>query len=407
MSDSGDKPAPLIEAPAGPGRTSRLLTRICVVGVVGLLTVAAIALAIPWGWYRYKHVVLGEATVKGIVTKIGARIEGRINSIEVEPGQHVSKGQVLLRLEDRHLQAALERARAELQSTIKELDSEKLSVDQARRRLALEIERVNGVRKQATGALEAEKGNLVRLEKQYDRVAELTRTTVAAISELDQTTGERDKSRGMVKAASGVLESAEFSYQQARNDLDGVSVLEARLKVLESQIAVARARVAAAEADLDATVIRAPEDGRVLARIVELGGSARVGEPMISLWLGRAWVEAWVDERDLRKFRIGSPAEISLDTFPRHKLSGRVEAIGLESDKQLQPAVVPPTLHSYLRLSAMIPVRVTVEEDNSRIQLGLSAVVGIMKESEPAEVERPAVAQPSPLRKSSNHLTRE
>src|SRR5207244_10020472 len=63
------------------------------------------------------------------------------------------------------------------------------------------------------------------------------------------------------------------------NELDGLSVRQARLSVLESHIAIARAGVAAAEADMDASVIRASEDGRVLERMVEVGGSARVGEP--------------------------------------------------------------------------------------------------------------------------------
>ena len=100
---------------------------------------------------------------------------------------------------------------------------------------------------------------------------------------------------------------------------------------------------------MDASVIRAPEDGRVMERIVEVGGAARVGEPMISLWIGRPWVEAWVDERDLRKFQIGSPADISLDASAKGKLSGRVEAIGLVTDKELQPAPLPASRHGWIR----------------------------------------------------------
>ncbi|HTE87408.1 MAG TPA: HlyD family efflux transporter periplasmic adaptor subunit, partial [Terriglobales bacterium] len=181
------------------------------------------------------------------------------------------------------------------------------------------------------------------------------------------------------------------NYQKAVNELDGLSVLRAHLSVLESQIAIARAGVGAAEADVDASVIRAPQDGRVLERIVEVGGAARVGEPMISLWIGRPWVEAWVDERDLRKFRIGSPADISLDASGKGKLSGKVESIGLVTDKQLQPSLVPATLHALIRQNAMVPVRIALDGDNPGVQLGLSAVVGIQKESVSSDANAPAL----------------
>ena len=45
---------------------------------------------------------------------------------------------------------------------------------------------------------------------------------------------------------------------------------------------VLRSALEAAEADLDATYIRAPEDGRVVRRIVEAGGSVRLGYPIIA-----------------------------------------------------------------------------------------------------------------------------
>ena len=163
--DQTNKSASLSDTPTNRERSARVPARITVIAMVILLTLAAVAIGVPWCYYRCQHVVLGEATIKGLVTKIGARIEGRIKSIEVETGQPVSKGQVLLRLEDSHLVAALERARAELESATKGLESEKMGIEQTGRRLSLELQRVNGVRKKATGELEATKGTLVSLQK--------------------------------------------------------------------------------------------------------------------------------------------------------------------------------------------------------------------------------------------------
>jgi membrane fusion protein (multidrug efflux system) len=380
------------------------MTRWCVTALVLLLTVAALAVGIPWGRYRYNHIVVSEAVVKGTVTKIGARIEGRVKSIEVEAGQRVSKGEVLLRLEDTHLRAALERTRGELECATRDYSSEKMGIEQSRRKLSLESERANALRSKAGGELDAQKSTLAKLENDYNRYTDLLKKGAASVAEMDKVTGDRDKARGLVDAASGVVEAAESNYQKALNELDGLRVRESRLGVLDSQISVARAKVAAAEADVEATMIKAPEDGRVLERIVGLGGSAKVGEPLISLWLGRPWIEAWTDERDLRKIKIGSPVDISLDASPRRRLTGRVEAIGLATDKQIQPAAVPSTLHAFVRPNAMVPLRIALEEDSSRMQLGLSVLVGIRKDSaEPEADARPLLSRlPSLVSKASS-----
>lgn len=385
-----NSPAP---AAASPKKSTPVLTRILITAVVVLVSLAIIGVAVPWAFYRFKHVVVSEAVIKGTVTKIGSRVEGRIRSIEVEVGQLVTKDQVLLRLDDGHLKAALERSRAQLKSVTTDYESEKLAIEQSRRRLKLEIARAEGSRKSAEGAVKAEQSNLARYEEQYAAIAQLLTNGAASRLAMTQAAGDRDRSRAMLEVARGHQETAESTYERAMNELEGLTVRESRLGALTSQIEASRAQVAAAESDLEATVIRSPEAGRVLGRIVEVGGSAKVGEPMLSLWIGHAWVEAWTDERDLRKFKIGSPVEISLDSSPDHKIAGRVEAIGLESDKQLQPAPVPATLHAFVRQNAMVPVRIALDDENPRIQLGLSAMVGIKKENAGPDAEGPHVAK--------------
>ena len=393
MNKTDPKPASQPEPAAPPRKLGALFVRLLVVLLILLATAAAVSIAVPWGRYRYNHVVLSEATVKGTIAKIGVRLEGRIQSVEVEPGQLVAKGDVLFRLDDRHLETARERARGELLCASKDLESEKLGIAQSRRRLSIEIERANASRKKVAGELVAARSNLEKAEKQHKRFAELLASGSASASEMDRILGDRDRAQGLVNAAEAVAEAAEANYQKATNELEGLQVRESHLGVLETQIDVARTKVTSAEVDLDAAVIRAPEDGRVLERLIEAGGSAKVGEPVIALWIGRAWVEAWADERDLRKMRIGSPVDISIDASPDHRLLGRVESFGLMTDKQRQPTAVPATLRSFVRQNAMLPVRIALDEDNAKLQLGLSVMVGIQRELETPEARR--VAQES------------
>jgi multidrug resistance efflux pump len=243
-------------------RSKPPLVRITVICLVLMLTVAAVAIAIPWAKYRFNNVVLREAAVRGAMTKIGARIDGRIKSIEVDPGQRVTRGQVLLRMEDSHLYSALQRARADLKSAVLELENEKLGIAQARRRLTFEIERSKSVVKKAHSELEAQKSSLSRLEKQYDRISALVKTGAAAMADLDKITGDRDRALAYVNSDSAMLEVAETNHERAQNELEGLQIRENRLGVLEAQISVAQAKVGMAEADMESAVVMAPEDGR-------------------------------------------------------------------------------------------------------------------------------------------------
>jgi multidrug resistance efflux pump len=77
-----------------------------------LLVVAVFGLL--WFQYRSDHATSSNAAVRGNVSEIGARIGGRVASVAVDVGDRVQTGQVLVQLEDRHLQAELEEARAQV-----------------------------------------------------------------------------------------------------------------------------------------------------------------------------------------------------------------------------------------------------------------------------------------------------
>src|SRR5438445_6371102 len=266
--------------------------RSAVLSLASLASVGGLAVGGSWAYYRLEHTVIHDARVKGRVYKIGARLDGQVKAVEVEPGQRVSKGQVLLRLEDEHFVAAVHEAEAKVQSAVKRLEVEKLAIEQARRQLALDVERADGGCTVSTGDLEAAISLRDKWEQEYNRIASLMKTHTASQADLDNALAQRDNARALVKAAAGKQTAADATCRIARQELDGLHVREAGLAVLSADVELARQELAVAQADLAATVMRAPDDGWVIDRLVEPGGSARVGEPMMSLWLGAPWIQA-------------------------------------------------------------------------------------------------------------------
>jgi membrane fusion protein (multidrug efflux system) len=365
------------------GGSPKQWKKLCVLGLVALMTVAVVITGFSWGHYRWQHTIISHATVKGRVYAIGARIDGLIKTVEVEPGQQVVKGQTLIRLEDDHYLAAASEAQAQVQSAIERLAVEKLSIAQARQQMTEQVQHADNVSNAMSGELEVAMNTRNMEEQKYVCSDALFKIGTTSANSLDECRTQRDNDRALVKVAQEHLAMAQSDCRLAREQLDGLKVREAGLDVLSSEVELARQQLALCEADVAATVIRAPDDGWVIDRIVEPGGSAKVGEPMMSLWLGAPWIEAWASEKQLRHIQIGSPADVTLAAFPGHKLHGRVEAFGVLTDTELQAATdpqaksVPDTLHSIFVPDSMVPVRIAVVDSPVRIQPGLTALVGI------------------------------
>lgn len=364
---------------AGRGRSrgKEGATRLIVLGTVTVVTIAALLLGGSWLYYRTQHTVIRNASVKGRLYQLGARIDGQVQSITVEPGQRVTKGQVLVRLTDDHFQAARNQAQSELEAAQKKMAAERLAIDHERQRLALEVERCENLSEALAGEVEAAITLRNKWERETERVKLLIPAQVTSASEIDRVTTERDNARALLKSAEGNFGAAQSNCRVAQVDVEGLRVREAKLQVLVADVELARQRLAAADADLAAAILRAPEDGWVVERIVQPGGSAKVGEPMLSLWVGAPWIEAWVNEKKLDRVKIGNPVDVTLAAFPGRKLRGKVESIGILADTERQNASVPATLHSLFPNDAMIPIRISVDAEELRLQPGLTALVGI------------------------------
>jgi membrane fusion protein (multidrug efflux system) len=340
-------------------------------------TVMALVIGISWLSYRCGHIVASNAAIKGRLQRIGARIDGQVRSIEVIPGQQVLKDQVLIRLEDTHLQAALGQAKSELQSAQKRLAAEEIAIQHERRRLDLEEERCQTLWQVSSNEVAAAASLEIRLSREFERLSALNGAQITSASDLDRARADRDNAQARLRAAQGNLTVAEVSCREAHVQREALKARETGLEALAADVERSRQSVSFAEAELAATVIRAPENGWVAERLIEPGGSAKVGDPILTVWAGAPWVEAWVDEKQLAGVLIGSPVDVSLTAFPNKKLAGRVDGIGVLTDRGFEQGPVPSTLTSIFQPDAMVPIQITVFAGQLRIQPGLSAVVGI------------------------------
>jgi multidrug resistance efflux pump len=357
------------------GKGSQRLRRFFSVLAIGVLVVAVGAPLGLWLHYRQENVVSRNAWVRGHITYVGAPVDGVVAEVLVDDGDRVEPGEVMARFWDLELQARLESAQARLEQAGRELAVERLAIAQERRELQSAVARARAQR-------EAAKARADDAKERHEVLSSL-RDVATSREVIREAEADRRTTGAEWAAAIAAHHSVEVEYE-------GLSVREEGIAVFESRVKTARALVAERKATLDNTIIRAPERGRVVRRLVEPGTSLEVGDPVVSVWIGdRLWVEAWVDEKDLANVRIGNRASIRVKPFPDRIFQGVVEAVGVAPDFAVPESDVPQPYHARMRNTPVFLVRIAIEDPGDDLVPGLSAAVGIC-------ISDPVTAQAGP-----------
>jgi HlyD family secretion protein len=237
--------------------------------------------------------------------KIGAEIDGRLQSVPVDEGSTVRRGQVIATLSRDTYAARVETAQAELRARIADLEhlqngSRPMERDQARAALA-----------------EAEAW---RDQAATERQRRLSILDLGAISRVEFEVSDR-----------------EYKVAQARVDAarQHLALLNAEARAedvakLKAEIERARAQLHEAQADLNKTAIYSPIDGIVLHRYLQAGESvSRSSGPIVTLGdTSRLRVRMDVDEADVAHLRTGQRAYVTAAAYGDRRFTGVVSRIG-------------------------------------------------------------------------------
>ncbi len=432
--ESSSATAPVLLPESRAGRRWWLYGTIALV-----ISGAAITVVTRWMTYRMGHVISHTATVQGIVSRLGPRIEGRVAEFHVGPRERVRKGDLLVTMDDGHLQAAVARWGEELKCAQQTLTVEQVRLEHDKEILKFELQQAQAELETVTETraahqssvdhwqkeqvrldsvkvpylVVAEESIVRRWQQQKARLEAIGQRGVVSKYEVDNVAAELSNAQALMHNAedrhqserhlvAAELEEAQALVRQTeaqiranghrrdvvKSRIAALRISEQQIILLERQVDLAKAQKAAAEVELEAARLRAPEDGWVVARNVEVGASMKVGEPVITLWLHQQlWLEAWVDESRLADVHVGAEVDVHLTAYPNSLLVGRVTALGVVAE----PAAMHVPINPQAPLAdnpIQVAVQVELPQGDARVMPGLSAVVGIRTGS-------PAATQPA------------
>jgi HlyD family secretion protein len=228
---------------------------------------------------------------------IGTELTGRVDAIPVDEGQHVTRGQLLIQLNDDDERAALAQADAGIAQASAKLGQI--------RDVALPA---------AQQSLRQTQSNLTQAQQQFARTEEMTTRGAFSKAQLDDVQRNLDVAKSQLQAA---------QIQVRASSAGGSDYVLA-----ESALQQANAIRQAAQARLDATRILAPADGILIARNVERGHVATAGKDLMVLApTGLTQIVVQIDEKNLSLLSVGESAIGSADAYADQRFDATVSYI--------------------------------------------------------------------------------
>jgi membrane fusion protein, multidrug efflux system len=319
------------------------------------------------GWYGHYWWTTGrylvatdDAYVGAKNATLAAKVMGYVADVAVDDNAHVHEGDVIARIDDGDYRLAAQTARdniATQQATVdrigKQVTAQQAAVDQAKAQL---------VSAQAAAT---------RAELELNRQQELAARNYASRQTLEQAQASRDQANAAVQGGQAALEAA-----QANVDVLKAQQVEA-LRTLDQF----RTALAKAERDLSFTVIRAPFDGVVGNRAMQVGDLVQPGQRLASLVpLDAVYVDANFKETQLANLHPGQPVAIAVDAYSDRRLEGSVVSVAPASGSVF--SLLPPdnATGNFTKIVQRVPVRIEVPAAvaaQGLLRPGMSVVVSV------------------------------
>jgi membrane fusion protein (multidrug efflux system) len=383
---------------------------------------AILLLAVIIGLFLYyrNRESTDDAQVDGHITQISSKVYGRVAEVLVNDNEQVKAGQVLVKLDPRDYQAALDQAKAQLM--LAETDAKSAGVDVPRTELntqsgtssadaqlagaQADLMRAQSTYDQARSSdlayaqanIEKSKANAQLAQADLERYRPLMEKGEISKQQFDAAQANADATASALRADQEKLAQAQRGVEIARAQLEAAKahVDQARAGVVsakadtkqvvmrqadaQGKIAVvqqARAAVEAAQLNVEYTTIVAPVDGVATHKQVERGQIVQQGQGlMVVVPLQDVWVTANFKETQLRSMKPGQKAEVKVDTYGE-TFSGHIDSIAGATGAVL--SLLPPenATGNYVKVVQRVPVKIVLDPippDQAVLRPGMNVV---------------------------------
>jgi membrane fusion protein, multidrug efflux system len=356
-----------------------------VAAVVILLLIGGI---IVWRYYAVREST-DDAQIDGHINPISARVTGTVLRVLHDDNEVVQAGTLLVELDPKDYQVAVDRARADLANAQANAVAANVGVPLTQTTSSSQLLAADAGVKGAQRDIESARAKLNDAQAMYAKTsADLKRMELLIAKDeishqqYDAAVAANNSAKAQVDAATSAIAAAESRAAQSQAQAEAVRTVPEQLKVTRARAGAASAEVqraisalAQAELNLQYTKIVAPVTGVLSKRSVEPGQTVQAGQPLFSIVnLDDIWVTANFKETQLRDMKVGQRVKIKVDAYGR-EYNGVVESIGGATGARF--SLLPPenATGNYVKVVQRIPVRIRFDkgqDPNHQLRPGMS-----------------------------------
>ena len=304
--------------------------------------------------------------VEATETRVAPEAGGRILTLTVKEGDRVEPGQVLMTLDTRDVQLAIQRARAEQAAADAQL------------RLVMAGARVEDIR-QAQSQVETARAEVAATRTELDaaeqdlaRFEALLATNSGSRKQRDDAATRRDLARDRLAQAQSRVRTAEEALAKLK-----AGARQEEIDAARARLAATAAQIASLEKGLADATLHSPVGGIVTEKLAEVGEVIPPRAPaLVVVDLDRAWADVFVPEPSVPQITIGQAATVFTDAGG----PGIAGTVGYISPK-----------------AEFTPRNVQTAEERSklvyRVRINVDNKDGVLKQGMPVEAEIPLNAR--------------
>jgi len=162
--------------------------------------------------------------------------------------------------------------------------------------------------------------------------------------------------------AEGVLAQSRSQAKAAATAPQQIAMTEARASQAEAQVQLATAALNQARLNLERTTVKAPADGLVSRRSVEVGQVVQPGQAMMAIAsLHDVWVTANFKETQLKKMVAGQRAEVEVDAYGGRTYKGHVESIAGATGATFSLLPADNATGNFVKVVQRVPVKIVLD----------------------------------------------
>ena len=312
-----------------------------------------------------KHVVTDNAYVEAETAQVTALTSGPVAEVPVVETQAVKKGDVLVVLDNRDRTLELQQAEAAL-----------AQIERRVRGYEANDTALDGQLAARQADLARARAELARAASEYNRRKPLIASGAVSAEDLTSAKTAWDSAQAAVAQAEANLRAAQGAREANLVLISGVPLAQ------NPEVTAARFRVEQARVALERTVVRAPVDGVVAKRSVQVGQMVQPGTPLMTVVpVQNAYVNANFKEVQLKDVRAGQKVELESDLYGKKVVyHGRV--VGFSGGTGAAFAVVPAqnATGNWIKVVQRLPVRISLDPKELQahpLKVGLSMKASI------------------------------